>query len=269
MFEKTGFIGVGNMGGAILRAVARQSGTAGTKLFASGRRPGPVKEIAGETGAVQSTNAGIAKECGLIFLGVKPQVMPDVLAELACVFRQRTDRFVLVTMAAGLSIQSIREMAGGNYPVIRIMPNLPVSVGEGTTLYCSEGVTEDETGEFLALMEQSGILVPLEENLIDAGSAVSGCGPAFVFMFIEALADGGVACGLPRDKAQQLAAQTLLGSARLLQQTGKHPGELKDAVCSPGGTTIAGVNALENGAFRSLAASAVQASYRRTLELKK
>lgn len=269
MFDKIGFIGCGNMGGALLRAVSKKDfSIRGGQLFVSDNRFGLLQAIADETGALASDNESIAKECGLIFLGVKPQVMPDVLRELHSVFKKRNDRFVLVSMAAGLSIESIESMAGGRYPVIRIMPNLPVSIGAGTVLYCSDGVEEGELAEFCEIMKFSGALCPLDEKLIDAGSAVSGCGPAFVFMFIEALADGGVACGLPRDKAQQLAAQTLMGSAKLLLESGKHPGELKDAVCSPGGTTIAGVAALEKGTFRAVASSAVTAAYNRTLELK-
>ena len=269
MFEKTGFIGCGNMGGALLRAVAAVEKAERTELFVSGRGSGRAEKAAAETGASVSSNEKIASDCSLIFLAVKPQVMPEVLDGLKDVFASREDRFVFVTMAAGITIDGIRAMAGGDYPVIRIMPNLPVQVGAGTTLYCSDGVMEPELEAFRYLMAGSGILCPVQENLIDAGSAVSGCGPAFAFMFIEALADGGVACGLPRATAQLLAAQTLAGSAELLMYSGKNPGELKDNVCSPGGTTIEGVLTLESGGFRSLASEAVRSAYIKTLELKK
>jgi pyrroline-5-carboxylate reductase len=176
---------------------------------------------------------------------------------------------VLVTMAAGLTMARIRELAGRDYPIIRIMPNTPVSIGKGVVLYTGADVSEADWAEFLAAMQPAGRLEELPETLIDAGSAVSGCGPAFVYLFIEALADGGVECGLPRDKALQLAAQTVSGAAELVLQSGRHPGALKDAVCSPGGTTIAGVHALEKGAFRALGMDAVRAAYDKTLSLNK
>ena len=173
-------------------------------------------------------------------------------------------------MAAGLTIESIRQMAGGDYPVIRIMPNTPASIGEGMILYAvGSGVPEDAVEIFLADMSGAGKFSLLPEHLIDAGSAVSGCGPAFVDLFIEALADGGVACGLPRAKALEFAAQMVLGSAKLVLETGKHPGELKDAVCSPGGTTIQGVRVLEEQGFRAAAMDAVIAAYEKTVAMKK
>ncbi|MCD8146036.1 MAG: pyrroline-5-carboxylate reductase, partial [Clostridiales bacterium] len=168
-----------------------------------------------------------------------------------------------------LTIARIREMAGGDYPVIRIMPNTPASIGEGMILYAAEGVTEEERDRFLYNMAAAGRFDALPESLIDAGSAVSGCGPAFVYPFIEALADGAVACGLPRDKAQEYAAQTLVGAAKLVLESGQHPGALKDAVCSPGGSTIAGVRALEQRGFRSAATEAVVAAYEKTKALGK
>jgi len=170
-------------------------------------------------------------------------------------------------MAAGLSIASIREMAGVDFPVIRIMPNTPAAIGRGMVLCCAEGVSDAALQTFRAAMAGAGLLDFVEEKLIDAGSAVAGCGPAFAAMLIEALADGGVACGLPRAKAQLYAAQMLLGTAALALETGEHPGALKDAVCSPGGSTIQGVRALEARGFRSAAFEAVVAAYDKTLEL--
>ena len=182
--------------------------------------------------------------------------------------QKRQNRFVLVTMAASLTIAQIQAMAGGSYPVIRIMPNTPASIGEGMILYtCGEGVTSQEQEAFLSAMSGAGRLTALPENLIDAGSAVSGCGPAFVDLFIEALADGGVACGLPRPAAMELAAQMVAGSARLVLESGRHPGELKDAVCSPGGTTITGCQVLEEMGFRAAAINAVQAATNKSREL--
>ena len=181
---------------------------------------------------------------------------------------ERPGRFVLCSMAAGLPIARIQEMAGEDFPVIRIMPNTPASVGEGMIQYCSSNVTAEEEEAFCRLMAPAGRLDPVPENLIDAASCVSGCGPAWVYQFIEALADG-VACGLPRAKAQEYAAQMVLGSAKLVLESGRHPGELKDAVCSPGGSTIQGVRVLEEHGLRGAVTDAVIAAYNKTKEMGK
>jgi pyrroline-5-carboxylate reductase len=174
----------------------------------------------------------------------------------------------MVSMAAGSSIELIQSLFG-NYPIIRIMPNTPAAIGMGMILYaCSKEVTAAQEEAFLQAMSGAGRFLKIDEKLIDAGSAVSGCGPAFADLFIEALADGGVACGLPRAAALEYAAQMVLGSAKLVLESGKHPGELKDAVCSPGGTTIQGVRTLEEAGFRGAVMDAVIAAYERTLELK-
>ena len=235
-----GFIGTGHMGGAL----AKELGCAcGDNEEAAGAR--------------------------FVMLGVKPQMMADMLAGIAPVLAARRDRFVLVTMAAGLSMEKISALAGGDYPVIRIMPNTPASIGQGMILYSpGPGVTAGEEEAFLRAMGAAGRFLKLEERLIDAGSSVSGCGPAFADLFIEALADGGVACGLPRKQAQEMAAQMLLGSAALCLESGKHPGVLKDAVCSPGGTTIQGVRVLEERGFRAAVMDAVIAAYEKNFNLK-
>lgn len=264
---KLGFIGVGNMGGALARAARRR--LAGARLLLANRTAARSAVLAAELGAVSSDNRTIAREADYIFLGVKPQMMEALLAELGPELKARESRFVLVTMAAGLTIARIQALAGGTYPVIRVMPNTPASIGEGMILYaCGEGVTEEEERVFLEAMAGAGRFSALPEHLMDAGSAVSGCGPAFADLFLEALADGGVACGLPRAQALELAAQMLLGSARLALESGQHPGALKDAVCSPGGTTIQGVRALEAAGFRSAVMEAVVAAYEKTLALK-
>ena len=170
-------------------------------------------------------------------------------------------------MAAGVEIATILNYIGKDLPVIRIMPNTPVSVGEGMILYTCKDVLKEDEELFLSSFCKTGSFDKLTEDKIDAGCALSGCGPAFVYMFIEALSDAGVECGLPRDKALMYASQTLLGSAKLVLD-GSHPAVLKDAVCSPGGTTIAGVHALENGGFRGVAMNAVLKAYEKTLALK-
>ncbi len=284
---KLGFIGCGNMGSAIARAAVHT--VTASQILLANRTPSKAEALASELGANTGTNEDIADKCSYIFLGVKPQMMEEMLKPLQGIFAERfqhiktisgqgglseitagetnicTEGFVLVTMAAGLSIADIQRMAGGAYPVIRIMPNTPVSIGKGMTLACaSSEVNEAAICEFEKMMSTSGRLDFIPENLIDAASALSGCGPAYVYLFIEALADGAVECGLPRSRALEYACQTLIGSASLVLESGSHPGALKDAVCSPGGTTIAGVHALERGGFRCAAMDAVKAAYDKT-----
>ncbi len=265
-----GFIGCGNMGGALAKAAVKSEMMKPDRICIADKNTTQAEKMAAALGgAIVGTNADVAKYCNYIFLAVKPQFMRSMLEEIAPVLREREDRFVLVTIAAGLTIGTIQEMAGGNYPVIRLMPNIPASVGKGMILYCSAKTHLDEMVTFLHLMKEAGRFDELSENLIDAGSAISGCGPAFAYMFIEALADGGVACGLPRVKAQEYAAQMLAGAAEMVLKGNQHPGELKDAVCSPAGSTIQGVRALEAGGFRGDVFEAVIAAYEKTVELGK
>lgn len=268
MNDMFGFIGTGNMGGALARACAQA--ILNEKLLLSDGYAPVAEKLAQELGCKAVEVGKVAEKAGFIFLGVKPQVMGDMLAGIAPILKARKDGFVLVSMAAGLSIEKIRTMAGGNYPVIRIMPNIPVKAGSGVVLYdATENVTEEEVAAFCSAMAGAGLVDRLPEKLIDAGSALSGCGPAFVALFAEALADGAVECGLPRDKALNYALQTIAGTAEYLMETGTHPAVLKDAVCSPGGSTIAGVHAMELGGFRAAAAEAVICAYQKTLELGK
>lgn len=263
-----GFIGCGNMGSAI--AIAANKKIPGEQIILSNRTVAKAQKLSEKIGAKIGSNIDVAEKSRFIFLGVKPQMMSDVLSLISSVLKSRTDRFILVTMAAGLKISKIKELSGGDYPVIRIMPNTPSSIGEGMVQYaCDDKVTDEEKSYFVSIISGAGIIDELPENLIDAGSAVSGCGPAFVDMFIEALADGGVQIGLPRSKAITYAAQMVAGSAKLLLESGKHPGELKDEVCSPGGSTIMGVHALENGGFRSTVMDAVVSAFEKNRELGK
>ena len=266
MIKTIGFLGCGNMGGAIARAVCKAADP--QNVYLANRTAAKAEALAAELGCNTTTNAEVAGRSDLIFLAVKPQMMEALLAPLKFTLNERPTRFILCSMAAGLSIARIQEMAGEDYPVIRIMPNTPCAVGKGLTLVSANSrVTAEELADFKTLMAASGLLDDLPEHLIDAASAVSGCGPAYAYVFVEALADGAVKCGVPRAKAMRYAAQMLLGSASLLLETGEHPGALKDAVCSPGGSTIAGVAALEDRGFRGAAIAAVEAAYRRTKEL--
>lgn len=263
-----GFIGAGNMGGALARAAAKA--VTSKNILVSDVYAPAAEKLAAELSCEIADSAAVAAQADYIFLGVKPQVMESMLSGIKATLAERKTCFVLVSMAAGISIADIRRMAGGYYPVIRIMPNIPVKAGGGMILYdAAENVTDQALEGFLSGMQHAGRLDRLAEKLIDAGSALSGCGPAFVSLFVEALADGAVACGLPRGQALQYAEQTLMGTAKLLLETGEHPGQLKDAVCSPGGSTIEGVRALEEGGLRGIVMDAVQAAYQRTLELGK
>lgn len=263
-----GFIGTGNMGGALAAAAKKGSSQFSALLADSNAEKAAAlaKELCCNSGDVTT----VAAECKYIFLGVKPQIMHTLLDEIAPILAKRNDRFVLVSMAAGVSMAKITDMLRNDYPVIRIMPNVAASVGEAMILCTANSqVQDDELDEFRSLMAGAGRIDMLDEKLFDAGCALSGSGPAYVFMFIEALADGAVACGLPRAQALDFAVQTVLGSARLIKETGRHPAELKDAVCSPAGTTIAGVSALESADFRAAAINAVKAAYNRSIELGK
>lgn len=260
---KYGFLGCGNMGGAIARALSGK-----TKDIAVSDRSGKAKGLAEELGLQYSDNAAIASNCDRIFLAVKPHMMKDMLAPLQNALAQRKP--LLITMAAGLEIRQIEEFVGTRLPVIRIMPNTPTSVGKGVIPYCANDlVTEEMKGDWLEDMALCGLLDPLEERLMDAASALSGSGPAYLYLMLEAMADGGVACGLPRAKALDYAAMTMAGAAEIYLSTHTHPGALKDAVCSPGGSTIAGVRILEERGFRGAAMDCVCAAFAKNKELGK
>ena len=260
---KYGFIGCGNMGGAIATALSKA-----TKDIIVTDRSGKAAALAQEQGIGYGTTAQIVNECEIIFLGVKPHMMGDCLLPLQNVFRQRKP--LLVSMAAGLEIRQIEEFAGCRLPVIRIMPNTPTAIGKGVIQYChNDLVTAEMLQCWLQDMRFCGLLDALEERLIDAASALSGSGPAYMYVLLEALSDGAVACGIPRNKAMEYAAMTMAGAAEMYLATKQHPGALKDAVCSPGGSTIAGIRELENHGFRAAAMDCVIATYRRNKELGK
>lgn len=268
---KIGCIGVGNMGGAICSAICKA--VSGTSVLVCDMDAGKTADFQAKYGCTPADSRTLAAEADWIVLGIKPQYMEAVLAEFWDVLAARSasrSRVVLVTMAAGLTMARIREMVGIDLPVIRIMPNIPAAVGQGMIMYtCTEDVTAAEKAAFTEMMACAGTLDALPENLIDAGTAVSGCGPAFLCLIMEAMADAGVACGLPRQKAMLYAEQTMMGTAAALLETGKHPAVFKDEVTSPGGSTIAGVKAMEDAGVRAGMMEAVLAAYRRNLELGK
>lgn len=261
---KYGFIGCGNMGGALARALSKTT----KNIMLSDYLPEKAKELANELGCSFGTNEDVANNCDRIFLGVKPQVMRETVAEISDILKQKKP--LLITMAAGLKLDTITEFVGDKVPVIRIMPNTPVSVGAGMILYCRNSLVSDgDLQSFVSDMKYSGTLDLIDEELIDAGCSVSGCGPAFMFMFIDALAKAGESIGLSREQAIKYAATTMLGSAKLLLNSDKTPEELKQAVCSKGGSTIMGVNTFEDGGLYELTEKAVNASFERNKELGK
>lgn len=258
---KYGFIGCGNMGGAIAKALSMQ-----TKDILISDPSATACAFASELGCQYGTNAAVASNCDRIFLAVKPQMMEKVLSPIASILAERKP--LLISIAAGLEIQKIASFIGCHLPVIRIMPNTPVAVGKGMILYCHNDLASEEVvSDFLTDMQYAGKLGKLEEKLIDVASALSGSGPAYMYVFLEAMADGAVACGLPRQKAMEYAAVTMEGAAQMFLSTGKHPGELKDAVCSPAGSTIVGIQALESKGFRGAVMDCILAAYKKNQEL--
>lgn len=258
---KYGFIGCGNMGGAVARALRLSTGD-----IAVADRSGKAKHLAEELGIAYLDNAAIAEQCERIFLAVKPHMMAEVLEKLQPVLATRKP--VLITMAAGLTMEKIESLAGVRLPVIRIMPNTPTAIGKGVIPFCCNDLVEPTVLEdWKEDMAHCGLIDPLEERLIDAASALSGSGPAYMYVLLEALADGAVSCGLPREKAMEYAAMTMVGAAEMYLSTHTHPGALKDAVCSPGGSTIMGIRALENHGFRGAVMDCIAAAHQRNKEL--
>lgn len=257
---KYGFIGCGNMGGALIRALSKTT----KDIMVSDFDKTKLEAITSELGIIASDNRTIALECDRVFLGVKPQVMSEMLSEIKKDLNAKKP--ILISMAAGLKISKIKELAG-DLPVIRIMPNTPVNVGKGMVLYCYDGVEQSIVDDFVADMKHGGRFDKIDEALIDAACSVSGCGPAFVYVFANALAQGGQQCGLSYSKAIEYAATTMAGAAEMLLTSNKSPEELTDNVCSKGGSTIEGVNVLKNSEFEKIVADCVKASYKRNLEL--
>ena len=262
-----GFIGAGNMGGALIRGVCAAADPA--KVLIADMMADKTRALSQATGcAVAEDAAQVARECGIVMLCVKPQVLAETAASIRDILADRPEALV-VSIAAGVTLDKLSAMLPGcANPLVRLMPNTPAAIGRGVILTAwGRGVTEEQKGALTALLTPCGSVEPVTEKELDMGSALSGCGPAFVYLFIEALADGAVETGLSREKAQRYAAQTVLGAAAMVLESGQHPGQLKDAVCSPGGTTIAGVAALEDRAFRAAAAAAVKAAYEKNCRL--
>jgi pyrroline-5-carboxylate reductase len=261
-----GVIGIGKMGSALVRGIVKAAGVPAGRIIVSDADATRAGALAAELGLAQAkTNTEVASASDCVLVAVKPGVVPAVLGEIAPTL---TPDQTLISIAAGVTIASMRAMLGPAQPaLVRVMPNTPALVGAGVLAVSAPGVREGRRAEVTRLLNSVGLVVEVGEELMDAVTGLSGSGPAFVFVMIEALADGGVAAGLPGPVAMQLAVQTVAGAAKLVQETGQHPGALKDMVASPGGTTVAGLAELERGGFRGLVSAAVRAAAQRSREM--
>lgn len=264
-----GFIGLGNMASAMIGGMLRQNLAEAQEILGSAKTE-KTKRKARETWGitVMDSNASVAESADIVVLAVKPQFFEEVIGELKGLGEDVWKRKLLISLAPGKTMAWFQEQFGFPVPMIRCMPNTPALVGEGCTGMCaSEGLEEETLAQVKRLTDSFGRTVQVPERLMDVVGAVSGSSPAFVFLFIEALADGAVAEGMPRAQAYELAAQAVLGSARMVLETGMHPGALKDMVCSPAGTTIQGVRTLEERGFRAAAMDAVIACMEKSRKL--
>ena len=262
--KKIACIGTGAMGGAIIRAVCNKFDP--NNITVSNRTLEKGKSFANDTGCrFADNNKDSIKDAKYIFIAVKPAFLSDLFAEIK---NDIPSDAVVISMAAGVKIEKLESFAKTRY--VRIMPNVPAQIAKGmTALSCNDNITSEELSDITEILETAGKVEQVPEKLMDCVTGVSGSGPAFVFMFIEAMADAAVRCGMPRKQAYTYAAQTVMGSAALVLETGKHPGELKDSVTSPAGTTIEGVAALESNGMRNAVIEAVTASYNKSVSLGK
>lgn len=261
-----GFIGAGRMATALIRGMIGAGVAEPGGIVASDPLEPTRRALSEATGVeVLSNNLVVAERSNVLILAVKPQSMAAVLAELQPVV---TADHLVISIAAGVSLDTLDSGLGPDCRLIRVMPNTPALLGEGASGYSlGQNASAHDEAIVRSCLDSVGLAYRVPESLLDAVTGLSGSGPAFVYVMIEAMADGGVRMGLPRDVASALAAQTLLGAARMVLETGLHPGLLKDQVASPGGTTIAGLQALERGAVRATLIDAVEAATRRSAEL--
>lgn len=255
---KIGFVGCGNMARAMIGGIINNQICDAKDIIASNHTQGSCEKNKAELGIETTTNnLKVVNEANIIVLAVKPQYYEEVIKEISPQVNQEK---LLITIAPGKTLAWLTEKFGHPVKLIRTMPNTPALVGEGMTgVTANELVTDQELQSALEILNSFGKTQILPEHLLDVAVSVSGSSPAYIFMLIEAMADGAVADGMPRTQAYQFAAQAILGSAKMVLETGKHPGELKDMVCSPGGTTIEAVRVLEERGFRSSIIEAMKA----------
>ncbi|MCX7884784.1 MAG: pyrroline-5-carboxylate reductase [Caloramator sp.] len=266
MNKKIGFIGAGNMGQAMIGGIIKSKIAKSQEIIVCDLDEEKLKKIAEDFNVKTTTNSKeLSNEADIIILAIKPNIFDVVLSDIK---DSITDSKIIVSIAAGKTIKSIENILGDNKKIIRTMPNTPALVNAGMTAVCkNKNVSDEEIKEILDIFESFGETEIVSEYLIDSVIGISGSAPAYVFMFIEALADAGVIGGMPRDKAYKFAAQAVLGSAKMVLETGKHPGELKDMVCSPAGTTIEAVATLEEEGFRGSVIKAVKDCIRKSKEM--
>jgi pyrroline-5-carboxylate reductase len=259
-----GFIGSGRMASALLEGILRAAIAPPADILITDKLPAASADLARRTGAqARPSNAEVASGSDLLILCVKPGDVPQALREAGDLSGK-----LLVSIAAGVPLRRLRESAAGNPRLVRVMPNTPALIGRGAAAYAAaEGATTDDLAVTERIFGAVGVVVRVKEELLDAVTGLSGSGPAFVYTVVEALADGGVLMGLPRDIALRLASQTVLGAAAMILETGLHPAQLRDQVTSPGGTTIAGLEALEDAGLRAALMAAVRAATERSGEL--
>ncbi|WP_329384889.1 pyrroline-5-carboxylate reductase [Anaerofustis butyriciformans] len=263
---KIGFIGSGNMAQAIIGGMIDSNLVSKDNIYATAVSDKTINLVKEKYGVNTSKdNKDVAKKTDIIFLAVKPNVYKTVIDEIKDVVDENK---LIVTIAAGQTIENIEDMFGRELRIIRTMPNTPALVGEGMGLItANKKATNEDVENVVKIFNSFGKSEIVEEALIDTAGSLSGCGPAYTYMYIEALADAAVESGVKRDLAYKLAAQMVLGSAKMVLESGEHPGKLKDNVCSPGGTTIKGVNSLEQAGFRGVVIDALLASINKTLEM--
>jgi pyrroline-5-carboxylate reductase len=266
MEQKIGFIGLGNMGNAILQGILASNIVPGTQIYVYDHHP-EKGQVLNQTYSVNNLDSArdVAREADIVFIAVKPNVIVDVLVDIQKELKKNT---IVISIAAGVTIKTIAKCVGYEQKIVRVMPNTPALVNAAMcSITPNTEITDEELSAVQQLLNCIGETEVVSEDLIDAVIGASGSSPAFVFMFIEALADGAVKGGLARKQAYKFAAQAVLGSAKLLLETGKHPGELKDMVCSPAGTTIEGVQMLEKRGFRAAVIDAVEAAIEKSKDL--
>jgi pyrroline-5-carboxylate reductase len=264
--QTIGFIGAGNMAEALIRGLVRGGHIAADRITASAPRRERLDELSAAYAiAVTSDNREVARRAELVVLSVKPQILDKVLREVGDQLRPGA---LVISIAAGVDTETIEAAVTDGVRVIRAMPNTPALVGAGATaISAGRHASEADLATARAVFDAVGITVTLDESHLDAVTGLSGSGPAYIFLILEALADAGVKVGLSRRNAQRLAAQTVMGSAKLLLETDEHPGKLKDMVTSPGGTAIAGLHTLEEGGLRTTLINAVETATKRAREL--
>ena len=268
MNKTIGFIGCGNMARAMISGIVKSNLVSSEKIIASNPSDKNLCKVKEEHNIiVTNNNMEVAKFSDIVILAVKPYKYIEVIEEIKPYLKKNV---VIVTIAAGITLERMSNLLGEKAKVIRTMPNTPALVGEGMSALCSNiNITHDELQDVLKIFESFGKVEILEEKLIDVVPSVSGSSPAYVYMFIEALGDGAVLQGMPRSKAYKMAAQAVLGAAKMVLETGEHPGKLKDDVCSPGGTTIEAVYTLEKNNFRGTVISAMESCTEKAIRMGK